>query len=60
MDTEFFAVKTGDARANANVKAPLERPLVPMDVAQTVAFQLAMPDHVDVNDVKIRPTQQIS
>lgn len=57
--TEFFTVRAfGDAdKAAAAVKgiAPLE----PRDVANAILWALAAPAHMEVNDIVIRPTQQV-
>jgi len=49
-----------DAGARATLERRLEqlRPLDPADVARTVVFALTQPDHVALNEVLIRPTQQ--
>lgn len=39
-------------------EVPLADPLHPEDVAAAVAFALAQPQHVDVNEVVVRPTSQ--
>jgi NADP-dependent 3-hydroxy acid dehydrogenase YdfG len=46
VDTPFF-----DA-------VPLEAPLQSDDVARAVLFALSQPQHVDVNEVLVRPTAQ--
>lgn len=56
VDTEFFAVWSGDE----NAAPPLERPLQARDVAAALLFQLGAPEHVDVNDVLMRPLDQKS
>lgn len=33
--------------------------LRPEDIAQAVVWALSAPDHVDVNDILVRPTQQL-
>ena len=34
----------------------LDEPLVPEDIAQTIAWILQSPKHVSINDVVVRPT----
>jgi NADP-dependent 3-hydroxy acid dehydrogenase YdfG len=46
VDTPFFA------------KVPLDAPLRAEDVAVAVLFALSQPQHVDVNEVLVRPTAQ--
>ncbi len=46
VDTPFFE------------KVPLEAPLLPDDVARAVLFALSQPQHVDVNEIVVRPTAQ--
>ncbi len=59
VDTEFFAVRAyGDEAAAAAAKAVLPSRLVPADVAAMVAWVLGAPDHVEVNDVVVRPREQ--
>ncbi len=49
-----------DAGARATLERRLEqlRPLDAADVARTVVFALTQPDHVALNEILIRPTQQ--
>lgn len=56
VDTEFFLVRYGGDREAATL--PIDRPLAAEDVAAAVLFQLAVPEHVDVNDIMMRPLQQ--
>ena len=46
VDTPFFS------------RVPLEEPLATDDVARAVAWALAQPPHVDVNEILVRPTAQ--
>ena len=46
VDTPFFA------------KVPLEAPLEPDDIARAVLYALSQPQHVDVNEILVRPTAQ--
>jgi NADP-dependent 3-hydroxy acid dehydrogenase YdfG len=39
--------------------APGRRPLAPEDVAEAVLFAATRPPHVDVNEILIRPTEQV-
>ncbi|GBG00101.1 short-chain dehydrogenase, partial [Raphidocelis subcapitata] len=59
VQTEFFETRAfGDkekARAATNGIAPLD----PADVARALLWALAAPDHMEVNDIVIRPTQQL-
>ena len=46
VDTPFFA------------KVPLEAPLEPDDIARAVLYALSQPQHVNVNELLVRPTAQ--
>ncbi len=46
VDTPFFA------------KVPLEAPLEPDDIARAVLYALSQPQHVDLNEILVRPTSQ--
>ncbi len=35
------------------------RQLEPADIARTIAFVVTQPAHVDINEVLIRPTDQV-
>lgn len=49
-----------DAAARATLERRLEqlRPLDPADVARAVVFALTQPEHVALNEILVRPTQQ--
>jgi hypothetical protein len=60
VDTEFFSVRAfGDPGAAAAAFKGVARPLAPADVAGAIVWALAAPAHVEVNDVVIRPTEQV-
>lgn len=60
VDTEFFEVRAfGDAAAAAAAKRQISKCLEPADVARAVLGCLSAPAHVEVNDVVIRPTEQL-
>lgn len=59
VETEFFTVRAfGDASAAAAVTNSM-RCLDPADVANAVLWALSAPAHMEVNDIIIRPTQQM-
>ena len=35
------------------------RPLQPDDIARTITFVVTQPEHVDINEVLVRPTDQV-
>ncbi|KAF5841702.1 P-loop containing nucleoside triphosphate hydrolase protein [Dunaliella salina] len=60
VETEFFTVKNfGDAEAARSTIQNYASCLQPQDVAQTILWCLSAPDHVEVNDVVVRPTDQL-
>jgi 3-hydroxy acid dehydrogenase/malonic semialdehyde reductase len=56
-ETEFSAVRLGDAAAAAKVYAGMQ-PLSADDVAQTVEAILRLPEHLNVNTIEIMPVAQ--
>eukprot|EP00775_Hariotina_reticulata_P003582 gene3582-3848_t len=59
VETEFFTVRAfGDPDAAKAVTSTMKC-LQPSDVANAVLWCLAMPPHMEVNDIVIRPTQQM-
>jgi len=59
VETEFAAVYHGDAEAAAETYGRF-KVLEAGDVADAVAWALAAPPHMQVHDILIRPTAQIS
>ncbi len=58
VETEFSLVRfKGDEEKAARVYHDY-RPLTPEDVAEVVYFSTTLPDHVNINDVVIMPTDQ--
>lgn len=58
VETEFFTVRAfGDAAAAQAVTSTMQC-LQPSDVADAVLWCLSAPQHMEVNDIVIRPTQQ--
>ncbi len=55
--SEFSAVRLGDTEKAAAVYAGTT-PLTPEDVAETVAWVVALPAHVNINRVEMMPTCQ--
>ena len=55
--TEFFERYHGDAEKGRETLARL-RALDPEDVAASVLHVLEAPDHVEINDVLMRPREQ--
>ncbi|KAG1665098.1 hypothetical protein FOA52_007789 [Chlamydomonas sp. UWO 241] len=59
VETEFFTVKAyGDPSATSNATSQFQC-LQPEDVAQAMLWCLSAPDHVEVNDIVVRPTMQM-
>lgn len=60
--TEEFSVNRyrGDADAAADVYAGVAEPLTADDVAQVMTFALTVPDHVNLDEIIIRPRAQAS
>lgn len=59
VETEFFAVRAfGDDDA-ASQATSVFKCLEPTDVAQAIVWCLSAPDHVEVNDVVVRPSAQL-
>ena len=59
VETEFFEVSSfGDKDAAKSRIAGLKKCLQPHDIASAVVWCLTAPDHMDVNDIMIRPTAQ--
>jgi NADP-dependent 3-hydroxy acid dehydrogenase YdfG len=56
-DTGFFEAMYGSAEEATAHRAPY-RMLEPEDVAKAVLFTLTAPDHVEINDVQLRPVGQ--
>lgn len=60
VETEFSLVRfKGDKERAANVYKGFE-PLKPEDIAETIAFVLSRPAHVNLSDITILPTAQAS
>ena len=59
VETEFFTVRAfGDQEAARAVTTSMQC-LQPSDVADAVLWCLSAPPHMEVNDVVIRPTEQL-
>ena len=61
VETEFYQVTQFNDRDRAQAGSPYQdfQCLQPQDIAQAVVWALSAPDHVDVNDILVRPTQQL-
>lgn len=57
VDTEFSLVRLGDKDAADKVYKGLT-PLYAQDIAEAVEFAVTRPDHVNINDILIMPTDQ--
>jgi 3-hydroxy acid dehydrogenase/malonic semialdehyde reductase len=57
--TEFSTVRFGDATRAASVYAGTT-PLMPEDIAEAVAWVVALPAHVNINRLEMMPTCQAS
>ncbi|GIL48537.1 hypothetical protein Vafri_5038, partial [Volvox africanus] len=59
VETEFFAVRAfGDDEATRKATSAFKC-LQPADVADAVMWCLSCPNHVEVNDIVLRPTEQL-
>lgn len=59
VETEFFSVRAfGDPNAASNAVGRI-RALQPEDIARAMIWALSAPAHVEVNDVVVRPTDQM-
>ncbi|PNH10311.1 Dehydrogenase/reductase SDR family member 11 [Tetrabaena socialis] len=59
VETEFFTVRAfGDADATRKATSAYKC-LQPVDVADAVMWCLSCPDHMEVNDIVVRPTEQL-
>ena len=58
METEFELTRTSGNQASADELYSKFKCLQAEDVAQVIIWMLSAPDHVDVNDVLMRPTKQ--
>lgn len=60
VETEFSTVRFhGDTTRAANVYQGVD-PLTATDIARTIAWVVAQPPHVNINEIEIMPTQQAS
>lgn len=62
VETEFYQVTQFNDRERVMAGSPYEdfQCLKAEDIAQAVVYALSAPDHMDVNDILIRPTQQLT
>lgn len=59
VETEFFVVRAfGDAEATHKATSSFKC-LQPVDIADAVMWCLSCPDHMEVNDIVVRPTEQL-
>lgn len=58
--TEFSAVRFGGDQARADAVYAGTTPLTAEDIAETVAWVLGLPDHVNINRIEMMPTCQAS
>lgn len=58
VETEFQFVQSYGDQPSADELYSKFKCLQPEDVAQAIVWLLSSPDHVDVNDVLMRPTAQ--
>ncbi|GFH14637.1 uncharacterized protein HaLaN_10734 [Haematococcus lacustris] len=59
VETEFFAVRAYGDKQTAQKTTSALKCLQPADIAQAVLWCLSSPPHVEVNDVVLRPTEQL-
>jgi hypothetical protein len=53
------ALSQGDLSRPSRRRSGTIRPLQPVDVADAIMWCLSCPEHMEVNDIVIRPTQQV-
>lgn len=58
VDTEFSLVRFGGDRAKADVVYEGTTPLTGEDVADTIAYVVTRPPHVDIDYLSVKPTDQ--
>lgn len=58
VETEFFEVASFGNKETAKGRYSQLKCLQPHDIADAVVWCLTAPDHMDVNDILIRPTAQ--
>lgn len=59
VETEFFTVRAFGDDSKAKAATSQFKCLDPADVARAVVWCLSAPPHMEVNDVIVRPTQQV-
>ena len=60
VETEFFSVRAfGDANAASKATRQVEKALQPEDIARAMIWALCAPEHMEVNDIVVRPTSQM-
>lgn len=59
VETEFFTVRAYGDEAAAKAVTSAMKCLEPADVANAVLWCLSAPPHMEVNDIVIRPTEQM-
>lgn len=60
VETEFFSVRSfGDPEAASSAMGGMKKALQPEDVARAMVWALSAPDHVEVNDIVVRPSEQM-
>lgn len=59
VETEFFSVRAYGDEAAAKAVTTQFPCLQPADIAAAILWCLAAPAHMEVDDVVVRPTQQL-
>ena len=59
VDTDFFSVRADGDESKAREATSAIRPLEAADVARAVVWALSAPAHVEVNDIVLRPAEQV-
>lgn len=59
VETEFDVVQTFGNEEAARERYSKFKCLQPEDISDAVLWVLASPDHMEVNDILIRPTEQV-
>lgn len=58
VETEFAEVSSFGSKEDAKKRYAAFKCLQAVDIAQAVVWCLTAPDHMDINDICIRPTAQ--
>ena len=59
VETEFYTVANFGDADKAKEAYRKYKCLTPEDIAQSILWMLSAPEHMEVNDVLLRPTEQL-